>query len=426
MQVRISPRLVPYLVLGGGGLLLALLLGRPEAAALGLPFLAAALAGVLFAAVPELRASVALSAERVVEGETVDLELEVTSTREIPWLQVQLVLPTGLAAEERDPVSWRLDEGRPRRLRLRLRVARWGVHPVGQVLVRARDGLGFFAFEAVLPDDRVLRAYPREEALRRAIRPRDTQAFLGNEVARAAGEGIEFAGVRPYLPGDRVRRINWRLSSRHLDLYVNEMHPERNADVVLFLDTFSALGTGGDAGADDTLVLAVRAVAGLARHYLARRDRVGLIGFGGILRWLVPSMGVRQLVTIVEALLDTEVTLSYAWKGVEVIPPRTLPPRALVVALTPLLDRRTVAALLDLRRRGFDLSVVEIPAELVVPPGRRPEARLAHRVWRLERERQRLEYLRLGVAVVTWRPGEPLAPVLEEAERYRRSLRVSR
>ncbi|HZU18549.1 MAG TPA: hypothetical protein VFD01_18340, partial [Candidatus Dormibacteraeota bacterium] len=73
MRVRVSPRLVPYLVLGGGGLLLALLLGRPEAAALGLPLLAAALVGVLTAEAPELRASAELSAERVVEGEAVDL-----------------------------------------------------------------------------------------------------------------------------------------------------------------------------------------------------------------------------------------------------------------------------------------------------------------------------------------------------------------
>jgi uncharacterized protein (DUF58 family) len=174
------------------------------------------------------------------------------------------------------------------------------------------------------------------------------------------------------------------------------------------------------------LVMAVRAAAGLARYYLARRDRVGLVGFGGVVRWLLPSMGARQLAMIVEALLDTEVTLSYAWKGVEVIPPRTLPPRALVVALSPLLDRRTVAALLDLRRRGFDLSVIEIPAETLVPPRRTPEAQLAHRIWRLSRERQRLGYLRLGVPVVAWPPGAPLAPALEEAERYRRSLRVRR
>ena len=425
MRVRVSPRLVPYLVLGGGGLLLALLLGRPEPAALGLPFLAAALVGVLTAEAPELRASAELSAERVVEGEAVDLELEVTSGREVPWLQAQVALPAGLDVEQGEPLGWHLDRGRPRRLHLRLRTTRWGVHPVGDLLLRARDGLGFFAFESVLPCDRVLRVYPREETLRRAIRPRETQAFLGNEVARAAGEGIEFAGVRPYLPGDRVRRINWRLSSRRRDLHVNEMHPERNADVVLFLDTFSAL-RGGDGAEEDALVLAVRAAAGLARYYLARRDRVGLIGFGGVLRWLLPSMGARQLATIVEALLDTEVTLSYAWKGIEVIPPRTLPPRALVVALSPLLDQRTVTALLDLRHRGFDLSVIEIPAEALVPAGRRPEARLAHRIWRLARERQRADYLRLGVPVVVWPPGEPLAPVLEEAERYRRSVRVWR
>ena len=42
------------------------------------------------------------------------------------------------------------------------------------------------------------------------------------------------------------------------------------------------------------------------------------------------------------------------------IPRRVLPPQALVIALTPLLDQRTITALLDLRARGFDLAVVDV------------------------------------------------------------------
>ena len=47
-------------------------------------------------------------------------------------------------------------------------------------------------------------------------------------MARAKGDGIEFADIRPFVPGDRVRRINWRASARRPGLWVNESHPERN------------------------------------------------------------------------------------------------------------------------------------------------------------------------------------------------------
>ena len=82
---------------------------------------------------------------------------------------------------------------------------------------------------------------------------------------------------------------------------MNESHPERNTDVILFVDSFAEARLGGEG----TLDLAVRATAALADAYGRRRDRVGLIGFGGILRWLVPGTGLVQLYRIVDALLDT-------------------------------------------------------------------------------------------------------------------------
>ena len=71
----------------------------------------------------------------------------------------------------------------------------------------------------------------------------------------------------------------------------------------------------------------MRAAATLAARYLARRDRVGLVTFGGILRWLEPGGGLVQRYRLVDALLETGVEFSYAWKDVNVIPARTLPPR---------------------------------------------------------------------------------------------------
>ena len=167
---------------------------------------------------------------------------------------------------------------------------------------------------------------------------------------------MEFADLRLFAPGDRVRSINWRASARRDELVVNERHPERNADVILFLDTFADARAGGRS----TLDLAVRATATLAARYLERRDRVGLVSFGGVLRWLTPGMGSTQQYRIVDALLESEIVFNYAWKDVSVIPARVLPPQALVVAVTPLLDDRAVEALADLRARRYDLAIVEV------------------------------------------------------------------
>jgi uncharacterized protein (DUF58 family) len=133
-----------------------------------------------------------------------------------------------------------------------------------------------------------------------------------------------------------------------------------------------------------------------------------------------------QRYRIVDALLDTEIVLNYAWKDVEIIPRGTLPPNAFVLALTPLLDERAVATLLDLRARGFDLTVVELsPVPYVAPAAGRDDA-IAHRLWLMRREVLRSHYRNLGVPIVEWREGVPAAAVLEEVRAWRRVHRFAR
>jgi uncharacterized protein (DUF58 family) len=254
------------------------------------------------------------------------------------------------------------------------------------------------------------------------VRPRETQLFVGDELSRRKGEGIEFADVRSFAHGDRVRDVNWRASARRGALLVSERHPERSTTVLLFLDSFAEAALGGRG----TLDLAVRATASLARGYLGRRDRVGLVSFGGAPRWLTPSAGLVQLYRIVDALLETEIVLSYAWKGIEVLPPRTLPPNALVLAVTPLLDDRTIRALLDLRGRGFDVAVIEVSPLPFVGPPKTDEDELVLRLWRLIRDALRFQFERLGIAVVEWQEEAPLIEALEEVRAFRRYVRQAR
>jgi uncharacterized protein (DUF58 family) len=419
-----TAKLRAYAALGAVGLLAAVLLGRVEPLVLAAPFLLVLAAGLPRAHAPRVRLDLALDRDRALEGDEVTAELDVDADEDVERLEVLVRLPRGLdpAPGSRDPLALRLRREVSGEAEVRIRCERWGAYALGDVLLRAHDRLGLVVHETRLDRRRPLRVYPRPEQLRETVRPLETQVYAGNQVARAKGEGIEFADVREYVPGDRIRRINWRASARRNVLWVNEAHPERNADVVLFLDTFGEAGSGRQG----TLDLTVRAAVSLAERYLRYKDRVGLVSFGGTLNWLLPATGVRQLYRIVDAMLESEIALSYAWKGIEMIPRRTLPPQALVLALTPLLDERTVEALLDLRARGFDLAVVEVSPLPFVPAGPGPLDPLAHRVWQLERAAVRARFGSLGAPVATWVDGDPLAVPLWEVRSFRRTAGSAR
>jgi len=417
---RGSPRLAGYAVVAAVGLLAALALRRPELAAAAAPFALVLALGTRLARDPRVAVEVELGAERVLEGDEVEALLRLRSAAPVDRLELLLELPLGIAADG-DARAVRLAAGEPREVPFALRCTRWGVFDVGAVSLRARDRFRLVVWDGHVEAARRLKAYPTPITVRRILAPLETQAFTGSEVARVKGDGIEYADIRDFRPGDRVRSINWRATARRHALVVNERHPERNTDVVLFLDSFA------DVRREDTSVLeqAVRAAAAIATRYLARRDRVGLVSFGGVLRWLQPGMGATQRYRLIETMLETGVEPTYTWRDVNVIPARILPPKALVVGLTPLVDLRYVHALEDLRARGFDLAVVEVDPVPLVEPGRRPLEALAYRVWLLEREVLRSRLQALGIALGRWGDGE-LEATLEEVRTYRRYAKLAR
>jgi uncharacterized protein (DUF58 family) len=415
-----TPKLGAYAGLAALGLLAGLVLGRPEVVALAAPFALVVCLGALAARRPDLEVAVELDRERALEGDEIGVRIDLDSELGLTEVEVKLEVPSGLrVVEGENPVALRVPPNRPAAVVVKLRAEHWGAYVVGEVAIRARDVFGLFVHEEELELPRPLKVYPRAETLRNLVRPLETQVFSGNQVARVKGEGIEFADLRPFTPGDRIRRINWRASARRGELWVNEHHPERNADVVVFLDSF----TEARRGPESTLDQSVRAAAGLLAGYVGLRDRVGFVGFGGIVRWLRPASGMNQLYRVVDALLDTEITLNYAWKGIDLIPPGVLPPQALVVALTPLLDDRSVTALLDLRARGFDLAVVDVSPVPYVDTGPNEVEQLAYRLWQLQREVIRARYEGVGVSIVEWREGTPLVAALEEVIAFRRRVR---
>ena len=416
-----TPKLGAYAGLASLGLLVALATRRPELVVLAAPFALSVALGLLLVRRPAVDAEVELERERALEGEVVEvrvlLQAEVGAERVEALLDLRREL---LVEDGENPLLLRLADGERRELTYRVRCTRWGAFGVGRLYLRTHDAFGLFRQELQLDRRLPLRVYPSEEAVRTLLRPLETQVFAGNHVARQKSEGIEFADLRPFVPGDRVRHVNWRASARRGELWVNEHHAERNADVVILLDSFAEARRGDRT----TLDPALRAAATLAGRYLREKDRVGFVTFGGILNWLLPSTGTVQLYRIVDAMLDTQIVLSYAWRDVATVPRNTLPPHALVLALTPLLDDRSEAALLDLRGRGFDVVVIEIsPLSLVAWP-RGELGLVAEKLWRLRRDAVRGRFERAGVPVAVWGDDASLAAALEEVSAYRRRGRA--
>jgi len=416
MTRSLSPRLRIYTTLAATALIGALAFGRPDLAVLATPFVV--LLGVAFVGAPlQLDGRLELERERALEGENVRATITVHN-RGAP-ARVEIRPPeTERLRTRSSPIECWQSVGEARAVAFELSVERWGLLTAGPVVVRARDRLGAFTLEGTLGGARELRAYPRVDRLQRLVAPLRNRPVLGSQVSRERGDGIEFADLRPLLPGDRVRSINWRASARRGVPYVNVQHPEHSADVVLFLDTF-AEAERAEAG---TLDAAVHAAAALASTYLTRRDRVALVSFGGVVSWLAGSPGTTQLYRIVDALLESHVKPSFRWTDITRVPGHLLPARAVVLALSPLLDDRGIGALLDLRARGYDLVVIEISPLALGDAG---SPGLPLRLWRLQREALRARFERLGVPVARWeRPHTDFDLVIEEVIAYRRHARA--
>lgn len=387
------------------GLLAAILTGHAALVLLAAPALGA-LALMPRRRPPAPEVTVMLSGARCFEGEEVTVTatigmpgghpLDEITAELMPASQVELV--SGAAAqvflpEGRVTASWVVRPGR------------WGRYPPGAVLARAGLG-GAEVLIRAEPDP--LEVFPRPARMRPRLVPAELLRRIGEHTGRAVGAGTEFAGLRPYQPGDQLRDVNRAVSIRRGQLHVNQRAAERAADLVIMIDAF---GPAEGAVADRTLDLAVHGAATLAAAYLRVSDRAGVVVLGGALRWLGPAHGDRQFYRIAELLLQARYD-SWVTPDLDRIPRTALPPGTLAVIFSPLLDPRGLAALTDLRRRGFPLIVVDTLRDEPPAVARPADASLALRLWRLDRAATRSALRALGVPVLPWTDDAELDSVL--------------
>jgi uncharacterized protein (DUF58 family) len=402
------------LTLAAGGLLLAVLLRRPELAGLAAPALLLLAAGrATRGGRPErLTVRIGLTATRINEGEPAAVDLIVSDAPESAVPQSHRAAP-GAVTEAGYDARWALEPGKGiepgsatavngQAARFTFAIDRWGKRKLGTATVTLHDRwrLAEGRVALVLPS---VDCYPSPAVQRTEVVLSKLPNRLGEHRARVPGDGTEFTGVREFVPGDRQRAINWPASTRLGRLQVNTFAAERSQDVVLLVDATSDVGEPGHSALD----LGLRGASGAARAYLAARDRVGVITYqwGGA-HWLAPSLGRRHYYRIVDALLQSDTGFARG-AGINRLPRAALPPGALVVAFSPLLDGRFVETLRDMRERGFTLIVIDVLN--TEPPRRRAFAdQAARRIWTLEQQAIRFSLRELGVPVVAWDGVTPL------------------
>jgi uncharacterized protein (DUF58 family) len=382
------------LTLAAAGLFVAVLTRRAEFAGLAAPALL-----LLGAGRPSRPATISVRARpattRLYEDEptAVDVAADVSDTHEVRW-----TLHAGRGVDPQSAVSVI-----GMAARFTFTVPRWGRRPIGSVeaVLHDRWRLAEGRFTLPLPD---IDVYPHPAAQRTQVVLSRLPNRLGEHSARVPGDGVEFTGIREYVPGDRQRQINWPASTRRGRLMVNTFAAERSQDVVLLVDATSDVGEPGSSALD----LGLRGAAGAARAYLEGRDRVGVITYqwGGA-RWLAPSLGRRQVYRIIDAMLAADAGWSRG-AVLQRLPRAALPPGALVVAFSPLLDQRFVESLRDMRERGFTLLVIDVLN--VSPPASRFSytAITAARIWRMEQQAIRFSLRELGIPVTHWDGVSPL------------------
>src|SRR5262245_15646717 len=110
--------------------------------------------------------------------------------------------------------------------------------------------------------------------------------FAGQSESVFKGRGIEFEDVRPYIPGDEVRDIDWNVTARLGSPYVKRFVEQRELTVVLVVDISASMRFGTSGLEKRELAAELCAVLGFAA--VRNDDRVGLVLVGERVEHFVP------------------------------------------------------------------------------------------------------------------------------------------
>lgn len=332
------------------------------------------------------------------------------------------------------------DDG-PRQIVNAMEVTTWGTHELSRPdhLVAAADALWVAGpVEGAPFTAQVLPAV--SAGLPSGPLPPRPAGMVGSHRTRRPGDGTELHEISPFVPGDRLRRVDWRVTSRqsgpYEQLYTRRTLVDADADVMCCLDNrfdltpevhrWSAVTdvtpeTATDKTGRTSIDIAVDTVSSVAAAYLAHGDRVGMLDLSAPNTMVRPGSGGRHLIRMRNHLARRTRRPSSGDVARLARHLPGFPPGAIVVVTSVFLDDSVTDLAIGWRRAGHPVLAVDVmPAPLIVETGDRPMS-LALRVVLAERAERVAALSTHGVSVSLADPGELALSLARLARAPRRS-----
>jgi uncharacterized protein (DUF58 family) len=414
------------LTLGGVGVALALVVGRPGVVVLVAPLLLASALALVHRPTREPRVYGSVTHFQLYEGQGMRSRLEASDLDDVEHVTRAMAPQPFLAMHPAEGIVGHLVgsdgiepiEASPRR---------WGLRTIGAEKVAFTTPWGGYRWGPVTLPGREVAVLPTVSHFRSGGEAPQPIGLIGAHRSRRDGDGTEFSSIRRFHAGDRLRRINWRVSLRHGTLHVESTRAEEDTAVLLIVDALADFGRSeGVGGPESSLDVTIRAAAALAEQYISGGDRVSLrvlSPFGEYAGYGTGTRHLRRILTLLSRIrpgVPRDVAIDQidfrATAG------------TVVVVISPMLSEPLATATVRLVRRGLPVIVVD-----PLPPGTTPTAypdadeQVAGLAWRmrlLDRNHLLARLSAAGCPVVPWNGPRTLEEVLRRLARRAQLPRV--
>ncbi len=136
-------------------------------------------------------------------------------------------------------------------------------------------------------------------------RHKSQAALMGQYHSAFKGQGMVFSEIRPYEPGDEIRRIDWNKTARFKEPYVKVMQEERELTVMLMVDVSASMDFGTQGALKREYVAEICASVGFSA--VGNNDKVGLILYADqVYKVIPPKKGRKHVLSILSQILSFE------------------------------------------------------------------------------------------------------------------------
>lgn len=184
----------------------------------------------------------------------------------------------------------------------------------------------------------------------------------GHHASPHKGFSVEFRQHRPYVQGDEIRRLDWKVFGRSDRFYIREYDEETNLRATIVLDASGSMNYRGQKGILK-FDYARKLAASLAYLLMSQQDGVGLVTFDTKVRDIIPCRTkITHLHLLLEAMVKTTPGKDTSLAPVLESLAQRLKRRGLVILISDFFD--DPAALLRaigvLRKKGHEVIALQL------------------------------------------------------------------